>query len=205
MLTNITGTLTHQETDWLLRFRESTLGQSSPTGYSIDSATFKAIRESSSAWKQSGSEIIRTLSIAEILQILTHYALSIGYGPGAANQGGAEGNLRPQSLMNELAQSDVKYNPNDVVMVTKNHTGKLMWLENGNSSSGLQHILDGHATDLSAKGISNIPQALCEMLQTSPIGIGNTTSGPYADYLYNGNQYRVPYGTNGYIVSFYPK
>ena len=65
------------------------MGQSNPTGYSIDAATFKSIRESSSAWKRSGSQIVGTLSIAEILQILTHYALSIGYGPGAVNQGAA--------------------------------------------------------------------------------------------------------------------
>jgi len=28
--------------------------------------------------------------------------------------------------------------------------------------------------------------------------------GPFADYLVDGNIYRVAYGTNGFIVSFYP-
>ena len=28
--------------------------------------------------------------------------------------------------------------------------------------------------------------------------------GLFADYVFNGNSYRVAYGTNGFIVSFYP-
>lgn len=39
--------------------------------------------------------------------------------------------------MNELAESGVKYNPDDVPAVTKTDDGKLLWPGKGNSKSGL--------------------------------------------------------------------
>lgn len=106
--------------------------------------------------------------------------------------------------MDELAKSGVKYNPDDVVMITKTPDGKILWLENGNANAGLQHIVDGHATDFAAKGITDIPGLLSDALQTNPINMGTSVSGPFADYLVNEVTYRVAYGTNGFIVSFYP-
>ncbi len=106
--------------------------------------------------------------------------------------------------MDELANSGVKYNPDDVVMVTKTPDGKIMWLENGNSSSGLQHINDGHAADFANRGVNDIPGFLNKTLQETPVKTGMTNSGPFAEYLIDGKMYKVGYGTNGYIVSFYP-
>ena len=88
-------------------------------------------------------------------------------------------------------------------MVTKTDDGKLLWLENGNASAGLKHIVNGHAADFTAKGISDIPSFLNQTLQNTPINTGMGTGGPFADYLTNGSTYRVAYGTNGFIVSFY--
>ncbi len=113
-------------------------------------------------------------------------------------------NLKPQALMDELAESGVKYNPDDVVMITKTPGGKLLWLESGNEASGLKHIVDGHAADFTAKGISDIPGFLNRALQSTPIETGSTTKGLYAVYSIEGQNYTVAYGTNGYIVSFYP-
>lgn len=59
-------------------------------------------------------------------------------------------------------------------------------------------------TYLAAKGINDISGFLNEILQTTPIKVGTNAKGPFAEYLINGNKYRVAYGTNGYIVSFYP-
>ena len=113
-------------------------------------------------------------------------------------------NLKPQNLMDELANNGVKYSPNDVVMVTKTPSGKLMWLENGNDSAGLNHIVNGHAEDFINRGINDIPSFLNKTLQEVPVATGINKAGPYADYLIDGKKYRVGYGTNGYIVSFYP-
>ena len=118
--------------------------------------------------------------------------------------GNAVKNLKPQNLMDELAQSGVKYTPDNVVMVTKTHDGKLMWLEKGDSSAGLQHIVDGHASDFANRGINDIPDFLNSTLQEMPVKTGISKAGPYAEYLINGKMYRVGYGTNGFVVSFYP-
>ena len=112
--------------------------------------------------------------------------------------------LRPQSLMNELADSGVKHSSDDVVMVTKTPNGQLRWLEKGNSSSGLTHIADGHVTDFANRGINDIPSFLNQTLQETPVKTGTNPQGPFADYLVDGKMYKVVYGTNGYVVSFYP-
>ena len=119
------------------------------------------------------------------------------------NQGDSEAELNKQ-LMNELAESGVKYNVDDVVMLTKNFDGKLLWLEKGNGFAGLKHIVDGHAADFTAKGVNDIPKFLNEVLNTEAVKVGTGAKGPFAEYIVNGTRYRVAYGTNGYIVSFYP-
>ncbi|MCL2399814.1 MAG: hypothetical protein FWC91_08750, partial [Defluviitaleaceae bacterium] len=114
--------------------------------------------------------------------------------------------LRPQHLMEELAQSGVRHNPDDVIMVVRTPDGKLLWLETGNSNAGLKHIVDRHASDLASKGIPerDIPKFMQQMLQTSPIRTGAGGSGPFADFQIGNDIFRVAYGTNGFIVSFYP-
>ncbi len=108
------------------------------------------------------------------------------------------------NLLDELASSGVKYNPDDVITVIKNPDGKLMWLEEGNSKAGLTHILERHADDFAAQGVSDIPNLLENVLSTNPIRTGSNAKGLFADYTFNGNSYRVAYGTNGFVVSFYP-
>ena len=89
-------------------------------------------------------------------------------------------------------------------MVTKTTDGKLLWLENGSSSAGLKHIIDGHAAQFANKGVTDIPSFLQQTLKSAPINAGMGGGGPFADYLINGTTYRIAHGTNGYMVSFYP-
>ena len=44
-----------------------------------------------------------------------------------------------------------------------------------------------------------------EVLQTQPAERGIRPTGPYAVYEIDGKEYTLAYGTNGYIVSFYPR
>ncbi|MDR3259844.1 MAG: hypothetical protein LBT51_09590 [Fusobacteriaceae bacterium] len=106
--------------------------------------------------------------------------------------------------MDELAKSGSKYSPKDVVMVTKTPEGKLLWLETGNDTSGLKHILGGHEADLAKKGITNISEFIKEMVKSNPVATKISSKGMSAVYLVNGQYYNLVYGTNGYIVSFYP-
>ena len=80
----------------------------------------------------------------------------------------------------------------------------MLWLEQGNTKSGLTHILERHRDDFVSQDIDNIPQPLNDILKNTPIKMGSNSKGPFSEYVFNGNTYRVAYGTNGYIVSFYP-
>ena len=57
-------------------------------------------------------------------------------------------------LLDELANSGVKYNPEVIVAITKTADGKLVWLENGTDTAGLNHIITEHADDFLNKGIT---------------------------------------------------
>ena len=50
----------------------------------------------------------------------------------------------------------MKYNPEDVIAVTKTVDGKLVWLEKGNEQSGLKHIVNSHVINFSDRGITDI-------------------------------------------------
>lgn len=66
-------------------------------------------------------------------------------------------------LLDELASSGVKYNPKDIVAITKTTDGKLVWLENGNSTAGLEYIMQ-HADQFAAKGISSEKDDVLDIL-----------------------------------------
>jgi len=115
--------------------------------------------------------------------------------------------LMPADLMEELAQSGVKYTPEDVLMVTRNSNGDLLWLEKGHEGKdGFVHILEDHAINFEDQGYTTeqIPELLKSVLDTNPIRVTSKNGGLEAVYNYNGHNYTVGYGTNGYVVSFYP-
>ena len=117
--------------------------------------------------------------------------------------------LMPADLMEELAQSGVKYTPEDVLMVTKNSDGDLLWLEKGNEKNGWKHIVDKHGEDFihsdgSFYSEEEIQALMKNFLDSEPVRTGIKDSGPYAIYSYNGQDYRIGWGDNGYIKSFFP-
>ncbi len=113
-------------------------------------------------------------------------------------------------MLDELVESGVKYNPDDVVMITKTPDGKLMWLETGNSKVGLNKIVSKHGDELINSGIisnvDEIPIVIDDLVYNKkPVSTGRNEMGPFADYMVDGKTYRLAYGDNGFIVSFYPK
>lgn len=112
--------------------------------------------------------------------------------------------FKDKNLLDELSNSGVKYNKNDVVVVGKDTTGKLLWLEKGNNKAGLQHIENRHLSDFNSKNIQNIPEFLHDTLKLNPIEQGLSPKGAYSIYIIDGKKYTLAYGTNGFVVSFYP-
>ena len=122
-------------------------------------------------------------------------------------------------LIEELDKNNVKFNREDIVFITRDKTGQILWLENGNAGAGLEHILNGngktigHAADFErAFGIerSEIPDLLKKVVSQGEI-ISNTLKpvgrrmGFERVYSYRGQKYVLAgIGTNGFIVSAYP-
>lgn len=123
-------------------------------------------------------------------------------------------------LISELRKNNIKFSEKDIVFIVRDTTGKIVWLENGNSSRGLKHILDGanggngHAKDFkNIFGITRekIPSFLKKVF-SSGIIVANKKVVRYRKeeyeriYAYNG-QYVIltAIGTNGFVVTAYPK
>ena len=121
-----------------------------------------------------------------------------------------KGSGKAVNLSDELAKSGVKYNPNDVVAITKTADGKLVWLENGNKQAGLEHILN-HADDFAAKGIARgeIKDLVMTALEKGEIvgyqGKGNGR--PIYEVVFKGEKQRVAItvGNNGFVVGANPQ
>ena len=115
------------------------------------------------------------------------------------------------NLLDELVNSGVKYNPEDIVAITKTADGKLVWLENGTDTAGLNHIITEHADDFLNKGITQeqIPDYVMNALENGKIvGYqGRGTGRPIYEFTYNGEIHKVAItvGNNGFIVGANPK
>lgn len=151
----------------------------------------------------------------------------LGIGTGSSPQGSlSQGvvdskvkELTKKHMIDQLTKAGVKFNPNDVLFVTKDKTGQLVWLEKGNKGSGLEHILHGdgrsrgHASDFKkALGLeSNQVSGYLKKVITHGSIVSNTIKpignriGFERVYSYEGNYYIVTgIGTNAFIVSAYP-
>jgi len=112
----------------------------------------------------------------------------------------------------ELAALGEKYTAENVLAITHTMDGKLVWLEKGNESAGLQHILDQHTADFLKQGIppTEIPNYLMTALSEGRI-VG--TQGNHVpprmiyEFIYKGEtrQVAIEVGSNGFIVSANPR
>ena len=114
-------------------------------------------------------------------------------------------------LLDELARSGVKYNPDDIVAITKTVDGKLVWLENGTENAGLNHIIAEHADDFLNKGITQeeLPNYIMSALENGKIvGYQGRGAGrPIYEFIYKGviHKIAITVGDNGFIVGANPK
>ena len=115
--------------------------------------------------------------------------------------------------LKKLENAGVKFNKEDI-FVAKTKEGKLVWLEKGNDSVGLNHIISRHKQnfkDLLNINENEIPLKIHEII-TSWKQVSKTLKklGGRDGYEYvyeNAGNYIVivAIGTNGFIVSAYPR
>ena len=113
-----------------------------------------------------------------------------------------------EALVQELIDSGEKCTPKNIVGITKDSHGKIVWLETGTKSAGLNHIIEEHGTQFSQKGISNqeIPNYIMEAVSQGEI-VGYQRSRTIYEFTYEGKTQRiaVQISENGYIVGANPK
>jgi hypothetical protein len=131
----------------------------------------------------------------------------------SAATSGAEGSAvaaAETELIAELETSGVKFSRQDLISIARDATGRVVFLEEGNSAAGLQHILEGHEQDFAANGISaaEIPDAvMAAVTRGSIIGYeGEGVGRPIYEVIFNGQVRRiaVTVGSNGFIVGANP-
>lgn len=132
---------------------------------------------------------------------------------GAGNSGlykNTKGALKPEHLMDELRRSGVKFNEEDVVKITKTKKNELVWLEQGNEIVGLEHIIMRHSNNLKeAFGVDKeqIPSFIKSVIENGRL-VSSRKNGMKITkiYDYGGKHYVLcALGTNGFIVSVYPR
>jgi hypothetical protein len=115
------------------------------------------------------------------------------------------------ALFAALCQAGIKHSPEKVVRIAKQADGKIIFLEEGNTEAGLQHILEQHSLEFANQGIEpdQIPDAI----------IAAVTQGKMIDYqgrkktrviyevTFNGKTQfiSVTVSDNGYIVGANPR
>ncbi len=119
-----------------------------------------------------------------------------------------------ESLIVELERNGVKFTRKDMLFVTRDKTGQIVWLEKGNAGAGMGHIKSrGHDEQIAkAFGIPKteveaylrkvISQGSIVRNELKPIG---NRMGYERVYYYEGEYCVIAgAGTNGFIVSAYP-
>jgi len=118
------------------------------------------------------------------------------------------------ALLSQLEARGEKFNKADVVAITRDSSGSIVWLEKGHLGdrpSGLAHIIDAHGADFARQNISDaeIPQYVMTAIKHGTI-VGYQGRGqgrPIYEFTYDGVTRRIAItiGSNGYIVGANPK
>lgn len=118
----------------------------------------------------------------------------------------AKNSLTTKSLFKEMTTQGIKFTPENVVGAAKDNSGKIIFLEKGNSKSGLQHIVKEHGSQFAQIGVSEarIPDVVMKAVTDGKIfGYQDTGTGrPIYETMIDGKKYNiaVTVGNNGYVV-----
>ena len=115
------------------------------------------------------------------------------------------------ALLAILAQLGIKHTPEKIVKIAKQADGKIVFLEEGNSDSGLQHILKEHSLEFADQGIkqNQIPDIIIKAI-TEGKAIryqGKKQTRIIYEVNFNGKTHYIALtvSDNGYIVGANPR
>ena len=144
---------------------------------------------------------------------MNYNALSTQYVSGVSNIGKAIDSIagdakESEGLFSQLGKQGVKFTEGNAEWITKSKDGNIIWLEEGDNGSGLQHIMLGHSTEFSKWGL-NSQQEVSSFIEDAIKSNDYTIRGA-GDYIYNvsvngiSKQMEVVISNNGYIVTAHP-
>lgn len=123
-------------------------------------------------------------------------------------------NLKPKlpidlGLILELQQLGIKHNPEKIIQIAKLYDGKIIFLETGNTNSGLEHILENHGDEFAQNGINEIEvgEAVITAVTQGKIVGYQKPNRPIYELIFKNKMQRiaVTVGSNGYIVCANPR
>ena len=139
--------------------------------------------------------------------------------PGATGQAAAAeedpfaADSESQALISELKKNAVKFSEKDILFITRDKTGQIVWLETGREDVGFTHIKNGHEQDFQRKhnvqpsDLLDHLKNVCTYGQVERNDIVYRKGRPGFERIYNyaGKYYACTgVGLNGFIVSCYP-
>jgi hypothetical protein len=109
-------------------------------------------------------------------------------------------------LVAKLQSMGIAFNRKDLLWITTMPGGKLAFLETGNVSAGLTHVIARHGVEFADNGIAlrDLPDLIRQALSDGKvIGYqGSDTGRPIYEIMYNGVERHVAItvGSNGFVV-----
>lgn len=118
-----------------------------------------------------------------------------------------------RELMDEVKARGDKISEKDVIFITKDKNGKIVWLEKGklksesSKPSGLKHIIEKHASELKKNGISinRMPELIKKAVEEAKIVGISGVDRPVYETTFNKQivHLAITIGDNGYIVGIH--
>ncbi|MBL8094843.1 MAG: hypothetical protein JNL73_11815 [Anaerolineales bacterium] len=128
-------------------------------------------------------------------------------GGGGSGPTGAQDPAEAARLIQKVQDNGAKISPERVTWIRELDDGRIVWLEQGNDRSGLEHIVASHGDQFQTKGVppADIPAILADAIESEPVLVFDSGEAIYS-VSYGGNRFHVliAVGDNGYIVTAHP-
>ena len=158
-----------------------------------------------------GWKVVPGAKVMYNLEVAQDHTFTVGAGQWVVhNSGGECGDPSgPSDLSGQLRKSGAKFTEENVVGITrKAEDGSLVWLETGDSSAGLTHIMEGHADQFAQLGVvgkENVANLILDTL-SNEIPIGTVRDAQIFNVPFGEAEHElaIVVGSNGFIVTAYP-
>lgn len=113
-----------------------------------------------------------------------------------------------RALIAELKAAGVRFTESDIIWIARDSSKRIVWLERGNATAGLQHIMTRHGADFASVGVdgeNNVARLILDTVTTkAPTTVGST--GSVYRVMMGGSlrEMQISVGSNGFVVTAFP-